>query len=103
MFSSRKKAPAAEKVLAEQAQISKWWVSLSESKKCQTCCLEMQFAGENSFRTGGTSGGWKFLFGEWAELDENVMPLLIYVCPKCGKVEFYANEKIRQRLINQTQ
>jgi len=76
---------------------------LSECKKCKTCGVEMQFAGENAFRTGGTSGGWKFLFGGWAELDENVMPLLLYVCPKCGKVEFYANKKIRQRLINQTQ
>jgi predicted RNA-binding Zn-ribbon protein involved in translation (DUF1610 family) len=102
-FSSRKKALAAEKILAEQPQIAKWWVSLSECKKCKTCGVEIQFAGENAFRTGGTSGGWKFLFGEWAELDENVMPLLLYVCPKCGKVEFYANKKIRQRLINQTQ
>jgi hypothetical protein len=61
----------------------------------------MQFAGENSFRTGGTTGGWKFLFGEWAELGENVMPLIVYLCPKCGKVEFYASEKIRRRLLEQ--
>ncbi len=59
----------------------------------------MQFAGENSFRIGGTSGGWKLLFGEWAELGENMIPLLVYVCPNCGKVEFYASEKMRQRLI----
>jgi predicted RNA-binding Zn-ribbon protein involved in translation (DUF1610 family) len=59
----------------------------------------MQFTGENSFRTGGTSGGWKLLFGEWAELGENMIPLLVYVCPNCGKVEFYASERMRQRLI----
>jgi len=72
---------------------------LSESKKCPICGFEMQFAGENSFRTGGTSGGWKLLFGEWAELGENMIPLLVYVCPNCGKVEFYASEKMRRRLI----
>ncbi len=72
---------------------------MSETKKCPICGFEMQFAGENSFRIGGTSGGWKLLFGEWAELGENMIPLLVYVCPNCGKVEFYASEKMRQRLI----
>lgn len=74
-------------------------MSVSEAKKCQACGAEMKFAGENSFRTGGTSGGWKLLFGEWAELGENMLPLLVYICPNCGKVELYANEKIRQKLI----
>jgi predicted RNA-binding Zn-ribbon protein involved in translation (DUF1610 family) len=71
---------------------------MSEVKKCPNCNGEMRFAGENSFRTGGTSGGWKLLFGEWAELGENMIPLLVYVCPNCGKVELYASQAIRQKL-----
>ncbi len=77
--------------------------NVSEVKKCQTCGVEMLFAGENDFRTGGTSGGWKLLFGEWAEIGEGMFPLLVYVCPQCGKVELYASKRIRQKLIqNQT-
>lgn len=58
----------------------------------------MAFAGQDSFRIGGTSGGWKLLFGEWAELGEDMLPLLVYICPKCGKIELYADEKTRQKL-----
>ena len=58
----------------------------------------MQFAGENSFRLGGTSGGCKLLFGEWAELGENMLPLLVYICPNCGKIDLYADEKTRRKL-----
>jgi ribosomal protein S27AE len=71
---------------------------LLESKKCQTCGLEMQFAGENFFRTGGVSGAWQFVLA-WAKYTEDTIPLVTYICPKCGRVEFYANEKIRQKLV----
>jgi len=73
---------------------------MSEPKKCVSCNVDMQFAGEASFRTGGTSGSWNFLFGKWAELGEDTLPLRIYVCPKCGKIELYANEQTRQSLLH---
>ncbi len=37
------------------------------------------------------------MFGEWAELGENMIPLLVYICPNCGKVELYASQAIRQK------
>jgi hypothetical protein len=58
----------------------------------------MRFAGENTFRTGGTSGGWQLSAGEWALTGSDVMPLLVYVCPNCWKVELYASQEIRQKL-----
>ena len=66
--------------------------------KSACCDVEMVFAGENDFRIGGMSPGWKLVFGRWAEATEDIIPLGVYICPKCGRVEFYANEKTRQHL-----
>ena len=46
--------------------------------------------GVEEFRIGGSSGGWKLLFGEWAELGENMLPLEVLACEECRKVEFRA-------------
>jgi hypothetical protein len=45
--------------------------------------------GSISLRTGGTTGGWKFLFGAWAEMDEDLLPLDVYRCASCKRVEFF--------------
>jgi len=39
------------------------------------------------FRVGGTSGGWKLLIGEWAELGEGMMKFEVLYCTNCAKVE----------------
>ena len=39
------------------------------------------------FRTGGTTGGWKLLFGEWAELGEDKIGVEIFGCRTCGHLE----------------
>jgi hypothetical protein len=44
--------------------------------------------GVADFRVGGTSGGWKLFFGEWAELGEDMIPLETFGCATCGHVEF---------------
>jgi hypothetical protein len=44
--------------------------------------------GVESFRVGGTSGGWKLLFGEWAELGEETLALEVLACGSCHRVEF---------------
>jgi predicted RNA-binding Zn-ribbon protein involved in translation (DUF1610 family) len=72
---------------------------MSEVKKCQTCNLEMEFAERANFRVGGTGGGWKLLFGELAELGESMIPLEVYVCPKCGRIELFADEETKQHLL----
>lgn len=73
-------------------------MSGEEAKRC-SCGAIMQFAERAEFRIGGTSGGWKLLFGEWAELGEGMIPLYIYVCPKCGRIELFAEEETKQRLL----
>jgi predicted RNA-binding Zn-ribbon protein involved in translation (DUF1610 family) len=41
----------------------------------------------------------KLLFGEWAELGEAMIPMYVFVCPNCGKVELYATEDLKQQAI----
>lgn len=73
-----------------------------ETKKCYSCNVEMQFAQKIPFRIHGTPGMWKLLFGEWAELGEEMLSLDVYVCPKCGLTNLYADEKAKQYLLRLT-
>jgi len=50
------------------------------------------------FRVGGTGPGTRLLIGAWAELGEEPIPIDLYVCPQCGRMEQFANKKTRDRL-----
>ncbi len=54
---------------------------------CLRCGSPVEDLGEEEFRVGGTSGGWKLLFGEWAELGEEKVRFHLLVCRACGHVE----------------
>jgi hypothetical protein len=55
--------------------------------RCLRCDVELRDLGPAEFRVGGTSGGWKLFFGEWAELGEDTVMLDLLACPKCRHVE----------------
>jgi len=55
---------------------------------CPNCGGPLSSLGVERFRTGGTTGGWKMLFGEWAELGEQMLDLEVLGCRKCRRVEF---------------
>jgi hypothetical protein len=54
---------------------------------CLRCGATIQSMGVEEFRVGGTSGGWKLLFGEFAELGEGMLKLEVLACASCGNVE----------------
>ena len=54
---------------------------------CLRCGGPMTSMGVEEFRVGGTSGGWKLLFGEWAEVGEDMLPLELFACSACHRVE----------------
>lgn len=56
---------------------------------CSSCKVPMQSLGQLPIRVGGTAGGWGLLFGEWADIGEGVVPLDVYRCERCKRVEFY--------------
>ncbi len=68
-------------------------------RRCTNCGENAQYVYTAKFRSGGTSGGIKLLIGEWGELGEAMIPMYVFVCPNCGKVELYATEDLRQQAI----
>lgn len=63
---------------------------LQEEKKecpinCLRCDIEMQYSGEFRFHEGRNIG----VFGNLFEMFQNREAFDLYVCPKCGKVEFF--------------
>ena len=54
---------------------------------CLRCGGALQSMGVEEFRVGGTSGGWKLLVGECAELGEQMLKLETLACGTCGKIE----------------
>ncbi len=68
------------------------------SVKCPSCNVDMEAVLDVPFRIGGTRGGWKLLFGEWAELGEELLSFDLYVCHQCGRVQLFADDKTRKSL-----
>ena len=60
---------------------------------CLRCGGSLKSIGVEQFRVGGSSGGWKMVFGEWAELGEELLSLEVLACPQCRKVEMRVPEK----------
>jgi hypothetical protein len=54
---------------------------------CLRCGAPLVAMGVDAFRVGGTTGGWKLLFGEWAELGEGMLPLEVRACSACRTVD----------------
>ncbi|HJW23084.1 MAG TPA: hypothetical protein VJ506_11705 [Candidatus Limnocylindrales bacterium] len=54
---------------------------------CLRCGSPLESVGIEDFRVGGTSGGWKLLFGEWAELGEGMLKLEVRACTTCRTVD----------------
>jgi hypothetical protein len=54
---------------------------------CLRCGSTLRRMGVERFRTGGSSGGSKLLFGEWAELGEKMLELELLRCDTCRSVE----------------
>jgi hypothetical protein len=65
----------------------------TDPNACLRCGAQLQSIGQEEFRIGGSSGGWKMVFGEWAELGEELLPLEVLACTQCRKVEMRVPEK----------
>lgn len=57
--------------------------------RCGVCKMEMESLGQIPIRVGGTSGGWHLLLGDWADLSEGVIPLDVFRCANCKRIEFF--------------
>jgi hypothetical protein len=59
----------------------------TDPNACVRCGNELKSIGNEQFRVGGSSGGWKLLFGEWAEVGEDLLTLEVLACTRCRKIE----------------
>ena len=67
--------------------------------KCHSCGTEMQFVQKTPFRTGGTTGKWKLMFGDLAELGEGMLIFDVHICPSCGEIRLLADELMKRKLL----
>jgi hypothetical protein len=68
-------------------------------KRCPLCGSEMYHVSMN-LRIGGWEGvtkGLPFGIGELGELSEEKFPVIAYICSKCNKLEFFAEEKAKKK------
>ena len=63
-----------------------------DRNSCLRCGAELDSLGIEEFRVGGTTGGWKLLFGEWAELGEGKLKLEVRACTTCRTVDLRVPE-----------
>ena len=54
---------------------------------CLACGSALRSLGVEEFRVGGTTGGWKLLFGEWAEVSEDMLQFEVLACTSCRRAE----------------
>jgi hypothetical protein len=61
--------------------------------RCVACHAPLRSIGVEQFRVGGTGGGWHLIFGEWAELGEQMIPFHVLACTGCRRVELRVPEE----------
>ena len=59
----------------------------SRPNTCLGCGGSLESLGVEEFRVGGTTGGWKLLFGEWAEVGEDMLQFEVLACTACRRAE----------------
>ena len=70
--------------------------------RCPLCDSKMLHSKRN-LRVGGWEGWTKVLdpaIDLMGEVSEELLPVIMYVCTKCGKLEFMAQEGTKQKIIN---
>jgi hypothetical protein len=88
----------------DRAKIIKTEAKQPSILRCPLCDSKMIHTKIN-LRAGGWEGVTKGLplgIGEFGELDEELLPVIIFVCPNCGKLELIAQEKTKQKIIDRS-
>ena len=56
--------------------------------KCLRCDIPMQFVKRENVQLGKTG----FLTGDWGNLLAGALDVAIFICPECGKLEFFRGD-----------
>ena len=82
-----------EKIPVSDALVNEEKPKVEETKKaevtlCSLCSIEM-----SPTRTKFKIDGWEGSDSDSGKLGEEVLPVIVYLCPTCGKIEFKADKK----------
>src|SRR6267143_1833424 len=66
--------------------------------QCSSCKIPMEQTRDVPFRIGGYFGARRLIIGDVADVAEHLLPIDLYLCPKCGSIQLYANQKTKQAL-----
>ncbi len=58
---------------------------MQKTLMCLRCNSKMKYLGKNKIQLGQES----FFFGSWFNLINGALEVGIYLCPNCGKYEFF--------------
>ena len=70
----------------------------NQVKRC-SCGADIRFAFTVDFKVGNSGQDVNKLFPESPKVSEGILPLDIYICPGCGKVELHAGKEIKNALL----
>ena len=56
---------------------------------CLRCGNALENQGEVEFRVGGHTGAAHLLLGNWADLGEGLIDLVMLRCPRCGQIDLF--------------
>jgi len=94
----------AEKSESDNAQIKDEKSELDQTKNapiisCSLCNIKMCQAKTKIRINGWTGLHQKAADGRSEKIGEELLPVIVYLCPKCGKIEFGAEEATKQKLL----
>jgi hypothetical protein len=91
----------SEKIKTDDAFISEEKLENEKTESatvtcCTLCNVEMSQT-RTKLRISGWEGSNQKLADDNSEkLGEEFLPVIVYLCPKCGKIEFRADEKLKK-------
>jgi hypothetical protein len=90
----------AEKTEADNAFINDEKIEEDKTKnatftRCSLCNVEMSQT-RTQFRINGWEVSNQKLANDDSRKPDELLPVIVYLCPKCGKIEFMADEKLNK-------
>jgi predicted RNA-binding Zn-ribbon protein involved in translation (DUF1610 family) len=70
----------------------------SDPLQCSSCKIPMEQTRDVPFRIGGYAGVRRLIIGQVADVAEHLLSVDLYICPKCGNIQLYANQTTKQDL-----
>lgn len=91
----------AEKTEAESTFINDKKTEVDQTENAPVTCCSLCKVEMSQSRTKFRINGWEGLHPKLTDddsgkLGEELLPVIVYLCPKCGKIEFRADEKLNK-------